>query len=73
MSLVDGGNHEDKAKEINEELNPKKILSATLAKQNDMSGDIKNVHKEAEKIKIARYLWWMGETSRTRRNKLMRS
>ena len=28
------------------------MLSATLAKQNDMSGDINNVDKEGEKIKM---------------------
>ena len=73
MSLVDGGNHEDEAKEIDEELNSKETLSGTLAKQNDMSGDIKNVEKEAEKVKMAICLWWMGETSRARRKKLMKS
>ena len=42
-ALIDDDNLKEDAKEVNEELDSKEMLTAILAKQNDMSGDIKSL------------------------------
>ena len=42
-ALIDANNLEDDAKEVNKECDSEEMLTSILAKQNDMSGDIKSL------------------------------